>query len=302
MKLEISSCALALGFFDGVHAGHRKLLDTTRAIARKRGLVFAVFTFMAENSFKSSERLYSTKDKLSLLEAFGVEAVIISEFSDLMECSARDFIEKSLISDMNAAVAVAGYDFRFGRYALGDAALLSSVMAENEKDCVIESEQKINGEKISTTKIKELLTAGDVEGAREFLGLPYFITGKVKHGNGVGHSLGFPTVNTELESGKTLLKRGVYRTAVEISGKLFSAITNVGVCPTFKERQIHAETFILDFSGDLYDENIRIFFLGFLREEKQFDSSKELILQINVDKNRAIKENGELSWQEIGLN
>jgi riboflavin kinase/FMN adenylyltransferase len=88
----------------------------------------------------------------------------------------------------------------------------------------------------------------------------------------------------------------------DIDGKLFNAVTNVGLCPTFEERTLHAETFIMGFSGDLYGKNIRIFFLGFLREEQQFNSPKELILQINVDKNRAIKENGELSWQEIGLN
>ena len=149
---------------------------------------------------------------------------------------------------------------------------------------------------------EELLSAGEVEAAREFLGMPYFIRSKVVRGNGVGHTLGFPTVNTDFENGKTLLKMGVYRTATEVDGKLYNSITNVGLCPTFKSRTLHAETFILDFSGDLYGKNIRIFFLGYLREEKQFDSPKELILQINVDKNRAIKENGELSWQEIGLN
>ncbi len=301
-KLNIPSCALALGFFDGVHAGHRKLLNTTRALAKENGLVFAVFTFVSENNFKGKERLYSTGEKLALLREFGVEAVILSDFADIMELSAEDFVKASLISDMNAEIAVAGYDFRFGRSAAGNAELLSDIMNANKKRCVIESEQQIDGEKISTTKIKELLSEGKVEKAREFLGLPYFIEGEVKRGNGVGHKLGFPTVNTDFEEGKILLAKGVYRTATDIDGTLYSAVTNVGLCPTFAERKLHAETFIIGFSGDLYGKNIRIFFLGFLREEKQFNSSKELVLQINVDKNRAIKENGELSWQGIGLN
>ena len=203
---------------------------------------------------------------------------------------------------MNAKIAVAGYDFRFGSGAQGDAALLLNTMKSAGLDCVIEKEQKIGKEKISTTKIKELLSIGDVKTARQFLGMPYFIRGEVKRGNGVGHTLGFPTVNTDFEDGKVLLKRGVYRTAIDIDGTLYSGLTNVGSCPTFKERNLHAETFILDFSGDLYGKNISIYFLGFLREEKQFNSPKELILQINVDKNRAIKENGELLWQEIGPN
>lgn len=301
-KLDIPECALALGFFDGVHAGHRKLLETTRTLAKERGLIFAVFTFLSENGFKSKERLYSTGEKLSLLEDIGAEAVIISDFSGISEISAEDFINGSLISDMNARVAVAGYDFRFGRGALGDSALLANTMKSAGLDCVIEKEQKIGEEKISTTKIKELLASGEVGLARQFLGMPYFIGGEVKRGNGVGHTLGFPTVNTDFEDGKTLLKRGVYRTAVDVDGTLYSGVTNVGSCPTFEERSLHAETFILDFSGDLYGKTIRIYFLGFLREEKQFSSPKELILQINVDKNRAIKENGELLWQEIGLN
>ncbi len=301
-KLNISSCALALGFFDGVHEGHRRLLQTTKKLAGEKGLLFAVFTFVSENSFKGSEILYSTKEKLELLEAFGVEAVIISHFSSIMETSAEDFVKKSLISDMRCELAVAGYDFKFGKGARGNATLLSDIMQSNKKGCVIESEQRINGEKISTTKIKELLLGGEVESAREFLGVPYFIRGEVKRGNGVGHTLGFPTVNTDFENGKTPLARGVYRTAVDVDGKLYTGITNVGLCPTFKSRALHAETFIIDFEGDLYGKNIRIFFLDFLREEKQFNSPEELILQINVDKNRAIKENGELSWQEIGLN
>ena len=173
-------------------------------------------------------------------------------------------------------------------------------MAECNKECFIESERKINGEKISTTKIKELLSDGAPLKAREFLGAPYFITSRVERGRGEGRGLGFPTVNMDAD-GLSHLKKGVYRCALQIGDELFSGVANVGTCPTFKERSVHAEVNIIDFEGDLYGRLIRIFFLDFLREERRFESIESLILQINVDKNRVIKENGDISWQEIGL-
>lgn len=301
VKLEIGKCVLALGFFDGVHTAHRQLLKSAKEEAQKNGLVFAVFTFPSENAFKGNEVLYSTEEKLLLFEDAGVEAVILTEFSDVMGISANDFVEKLLIEEMHCEIAVAGFDFRFGRGALGDAALLSSLMEGHGKKCVVETEKRIDNVKVSTTKIKEYLANGEMEKARRFLGMPYFVGGVVKRGNGVGHKLGFPTVNLELKEGKVKIRRGVYRSAVLLEGGLYSAVTNVGSCPTFEERRIHLETYIIDYNGDAYGKNIHIFFLGFLREEKRFDSEKDLILQINVDKNRTIKENGELTWQAIGL-
>ena len=107
-------------------------------------------------------------------------------------------------------------------------------------------------------------------------------------------------MNTEFQKGQLVAKRGVYRSVVDIGGKLYNAITNIGTCPTFGEREVHAESYIIDFDGDLYSQKLRIFLLGYLRGEKKFSSQKELIMQINVDKNTAIRENGELKWQVIG--
>jgi riboflavin kinase/FMN adenylyltransferase len=294
--------AIALGFFDGVHEGHRRLLETAKKSAKEKKLVFTVFTFPSENALKGADILYSTEEKLKIFEELGVEAVILADFPSVATLSAEEFITASLISDMNCQVAVAGFDFRFGRGASGDARLLSSTLSLMGKECIIEDEHKINGEKISTSLIKNLLAEGRVGEAGELLGMPYFISCKAEHGNGVGKRLGFPTVNSGFEKHTPPLKRGVYRTAAEISGRLYTAVTNIGVCPTFSERALHQETHIVGYSGDLYDEEIRIFFLGYLREEKRFQSEKDLILQIEVDKNRAIKENGELKWQAIGPN
>jgi len=203
---------------------------------------------------------------------------------------------------MNAHGAVYGFDFRFGKRARGDAKLLSDTLDRMNIPYTTAEEQKIDGEKISTSRIKSALREGDTERANALLCTPYFMTSTVKRGDGRGKSLGFPTVNTDFEDGQFVIKHGVYRTAIEVDGKLYSAITNVGTCPTFEERRTHAESYIFDFDGDLYGKKIQVFFLGYLREEKRFESEKELIMQINVDKNRAIKENGDLKWQATGLN
>ena len=300
-KSIIENTAIALGFFDGVHKGHRILLETTKKLAEKNNLTFAVFTFRSENSFKSGGSIYSTDEKLEIFESLGVEAVILADFASVAGISAEEFVLSALIKDMGCKAAVAGFDFRFGNKATGNADLLKKLLYENGAMCVIEEEQQIDGGKISTSAIKELLQCGDSKNARRYLETPYFITATVTHGNGVGRKLGFPTVNTALPSGRVNLKMGVYRTAVAIDGRLYSAVTNVGVCPTFDAREAHSETYIIDYSGDLYDKKIRIFFLDYLREEIKFENPKSLVLQINVDINRAIKENGELKWQEIGL-
>lgn len=300
-KSIIDNTAIALGFFDGVHKGHRLLLKTTRNLAREKNLTFTVFTFRSENSFKTGGSIYSTDEKLEIFESLGVEAVILADFASVASISAEDFVRSALVKDMGCHAAVAGYDFRFGNKAAGNAELLKSILTELGAACVIEEEQQIDGGKISTTAIKELLLRGDVKNAKRYLETPYFITATVTHGNGVGRKLGFPTVNTSIPLGRTVMKRGVYRTAVAIDDKLYSSVTNVGVCPTFDEREAHTETYILDYSGDLYGKKIRIFFLDYLREEIKFKDPKSLVLQINVDINRVLKENGELKWQEIGL-
>lgn len=291
---------IALGLFDGVHTGHRLLLDTAKRISAQRGLTFSVFTFRAESLKKGGGVLYSTEEKLRLLEGLGVEAVILSDFGTLSGVDASDFAKRLLVTEMGCEVAVCGFDFRFGSGALGDAELLFSLMRECGKSCVIEEEHTLDGEKISTTRIKALLCDGDVGRAREFLGIPYFITARVEHGRGEGRGLGFPTANLT-SHGLLHLRRGVYSCIVRIGDKLVGGVANVGTCPTFDERGIHAEVNLIDFEGDLYGEKLEVFFISFLREERRFEDSKALTMQINVDKNRAKTEIGDISWQEIGL-
>ena len=296
--------AVALGFFDGVHVGHRKLLELTKKEAQRRGLTPAIFTFRSEckEIKRGAERIYSTEKKLEIFASLGFETVILADFDKISSLSPEDFVENLLIKKFNTSLAVAGYNFRFGNGAVGSSDTLVGLMRKEGRDTVVMEEEIYRGGPLSTTAIKTALRDGRLEEASEMLGYPYFSDSTVERGEGVGRSLGFPTANSSLCAETSLLRSGVYRSAVMIDGRIYNAVTNVGTCPTFEKRERHAETFVIDYDGDLYGKKIRTFFLGYLREEKRFESAKDLIMQINIDKNIAVKENGDLKWLATGQN
>ncbi|MBQ5746554.1 MAG: riboflavin biosynthesis protein RibF [Clostridia bacterium] len=284
---------VALGLFDGVHIGHRYLIKEARRLADDAGLPLAVFTFYSEDALpKGKERLYTTEEKLSLLCGLSVDEVFIARFSELAETEPGDFVSSVLINSIGAELAVCGEDFRFGRCAAGDAAMLSSFMSMEGRCGVTVSDMKRCGKKVSTIDIKALLSEGRVSEAGELLAEPYFITARVLHGDGRGKGLGLPTVNTECVGYSENLPRGVYKSQTVIDGNFYKSITNIGICPTFSERRIHTETFILDYFGELYGENVTIRFLDFIRAEERFSSAEELVSQINSDIERAWGNNG----------
>lgn len=301
-KLPVGECAVAIGLFDGFHTAHRELVKRTMEIAHQSGLSVGIFTFISNKKIKeNAKKIYSTEEKLGIAESLGVDFAVIADFDKISGISAEDFVKITLVRELSAKIAVAGFNFRFGAGAGGDAALLKRLMTESGGDAHIFDEYTAHGKAVSSTLIRELLTKGETEAAAALLGAPYFLTGEVSHGDGRGRSLGLPTVNTDIPEEKLLPRVGVYRSAVLVAGKLYSGVTNVGICPTFGERAPHAETYILDFSGELYGENIKVYLLEFLREERHFDSADDLILQIKLDINYTIKKNGEEKWQVLGL-
>ncbi len=287
-----SDCVLALGFFDGVHLGHRELLKQAKNKATELGLPLGVFTFASSGSIKSGAlRIYGDDEKAHILSELSVDFVVFADFERLSVVSAEEFVRRVLTDELRARVAVAGFNYRFGKGASGDAEALSHLMAAMGAQALICEEYLLDGKTVSTTRIREALAAGNIKEAERLLGAPYRIAGKVCHGRGEGKRLGFPTLNTELKDGMLLPKRGVYHTAIKLDGKIYSSLTNVGTCPTFDPRAAHLETYILDFRGDLYDEDISIYFIDYLREERRFSSEKELIMQIIVDKNTILDKN-----------
>jgi riboflavin kinase/FMN adenylyltransferase len=247
------------------------------------------------------KRLYGTDEKMKIFEGLGVDFAVVADFASISSLSAEEFVKTALVGQMGCRVAVIGFNFRFGRGAEGDAETLCRLMAECGGDCEVRRELTLDGQTVCTTLIRSCLESGDIEKATKLLGMPYKISSCAVHGRGVGKKLGFPTVNTALEPWIVELKRGVYRTAVKADGRFYNALTNVGVCPTFEQRESHAETYILGFDGDLYGKTIDIYLLEFMRDEIRFNSEKELIMQINVDIEQVIKKNGEIKWQELGL-
>ena len=296
----LKNATLALGYFDGVHLGHRELILEGARSAKENNGDFAVFTFTEESFNTKGGSLYSTEEKLTLLNSIGVNKVVLADFQAVKDIPAEDFVKNVLVRDLGCSVAITGKDFRYGKNRCGTADLLKADMERLGKRAFALDDISLFGKKISTTRIKELLLRGEPDVARELLGVPYFERSPAVHGLGLGKKLGFPTVN--FPDDKEFLRTGVYRTAVFAKGRLYNAVTNVGTCPTFNEREKHRETFIIDFFGDLYDEEIYVFYLGYLRDEIKFDSEEALTDQIKIDVNRTIKENGELKWQEIGLN
>ena len=277
---------IALGFFDGVHIGHRKILAEARAEADGLGIPLAVFTFSLDASIKDEKRIYTEDERLFLFEECGVDEIIIASFSDMKELSGESFVNEFLIEKYGCTVCVVGEDFRFGRGAAYDADRLSLLMAWAGRKCITVDDVTIEGKRVSTTEIKEYLSAGDIDKANRALGSPYLIISTVTHGRGVGKTLGFPTLNCDI-GGQRPIRHGVYASSVIIKDKEYPALTNIGICPTFDLKDAHAETFILDFSGDIYDERVIIRLHAFLRDEMRFDSAKSLCAAINNDINTA---------------
>lgn len=301
-KLNIPKCVLALGFFDGVHLAHRDLLTKAKEIAAERGLAFGIFTFGSGGAIKSgAARLYDDGEKAEIFSTLGADLTVIADFGAISGSSPEEFVKDILVRDLNCAVCVAGFNFRFGKGAKGSSDTLISLMLECGGDAVILEEITLDGITLSATLIRGLIAEGRIGEATRCLGAPYYIKGRVLHGRRDGRRLGFPTVNINIEDGRIIPRLGVYRTAVVIDGRIYTGVSNIGVCPTFGGEQVRLETHIIGFDGDLYDRELCVYLLGFLRDEKRFDSTEELSAQIDYDKTRAINENGEITWQELGL-
>lgn len=294
-------CVMALGFFDGVHAGHRDLLLQAKTEAQRLEVPFGIFTFESDSTIKSGVgRITSDDEKAEIFRGIGADFTVFADFPSISVLSAKDFIKEVLIGVFGTEIAVAGFNYHFGKGASGDAEMLKSEMRRLGKDAVICEKFTLLGDAVSTTRIRAALDAGKVQLAGILLGAPYSVSGVIEHGRGVGRTLGFPTLNTSAPIGRAIPRRGVYHTAIIIDGRIYSALTNVGTCPTFEEREVHLETFILDYKGNLYGDNLKIYFLDWIRDEIKFNGENELKKQITVDINSINKKLEDKLWQAIG--
>ena len=284
----------ALGFFDGVHLGHQALLTECKALASRTGSRPCVVTFDTHPQTLVSgiaPMLINTPhDRRCLLEQFGMARVETLHFDEQTRNMPWQDFFRYLTEELNAAGLVCGNDFRFGRKGEGNAALLETACSTYGIPCVVVPEQAIDGIRISSTYIRELLESGEVENATEFLGHPHVLTGTVVSGRKLGRTIGIPTANLELPEGLVVPKFGVYACKAFIEGKEFLAVTNIGTRPTVGGHHVTVEPWILDFAGDLYGKELTLAFYSFLRPEQKFDSLEELKAEIqkNAEKTRVL--------------
>lgn len=276
-------CALALGTFDGLHLGHQAVIKAALQEGESP-LEPAVFTFRRS---PSGERLVMLgTDKARLLEEMGVKKMYSMDFSELKSMEAEAFVQEVLFARLNARRLCCGADFRFGRGKAGDAALLERLCAQAGAELAVLSPVELDGEKISSTRIRQAVSAGDMPQASRLLGRPFGFTLEVIHGNHIGGSkLGTPTINQALPEELIFPRFGVYAAWCQVEGERFYGVCNVGIKPTVGSDRVLAETWMPDFAGDLYGQEIQVELVEFLRPERKFDSLEEL--------KAAIKKNGE---------
>ncbi len=285
---------IALGFFDGVHIGHSALMERVLKIAKAKDLMPSVITFDAHpTSMVTGNQvplINSCEDRAGLIHRiFGINNVIILHFDkELMHMHWTEFVER-LSDEFDAAHLIAGHDFRFGFKGEGNADNLKKKSQELGIGCDIIPAVKYKGIISSSTIIRKLIADGDIEQANEFLGHPHVLTDIVHYGYRLGRTLGTPTINMCFSQGVLIPAYGVYATRVFLDdGSEHMGVTNIGVRPTVNNSDaVTAETYILDFSGNLYGKMVRLEFYKRLRPEIRFDGVEELKAQILKDSENA---------------
>lgn len=279
--------ALSLGKFDGVHRGHEALISHLLE-KKKEGLKAAVFTFdippkkLTENN---NYRVLSTnEEKREILQERGIDYLLQCPFTKEVMCMEPEAFVDWIVRSLHVKSIVVGADFRFGHNRRGDHALLAQLSDTYGYTLRVVDKLQYEGRDISSSFVREQIICGAIEKANFLLGYPFFVKSEVIHGRQLGRKLGIPTINMELPAEKLLPPKGVYATAVDIRGKTYIGVTNVGCKPTVNHsNKVNVETHILDFSGDLYGYQMRVRFYSFIRPEQKFTSVEMLKEQMERD-------------------
>ena len=285
------NCVATIGKFDGVHLGHQLILEQVKQYADESGLPSLVMLiephpeeFFSSSPEASPARLCSLREKLRLLESFGIDFVLVLEFNQgLSQLVAEDYVEQILVEGLGVKTLVIGNDFRFGKDRGGDFSLLQDLGESHGFEVVESAAYERNGQRISSTFIRNELAACNFELVQQVLGRAYSISGRVSRGQQLGSRIGFPTCNIELNH-LSLPLRGVYAVRARDADRYISGIANIGFRPTVSDgRQAFLEVHLFDFEGDLYDREIEVIFLEKIRDEHKFESIDALKAQIAID-------------------
>lgn len=279
--------AVAIGKFDGVHLGHRELIRKITE-QKKENCLATVFTFdtSAAAFFGGEDKELTTgAEKRRLFEEMGIDVLI--EFPLNRETAAtepEEFVSRYLAKQMRAAYICAGTDLSFGKNGAGDHALLERYALQYGYLMEVIDKVRVDGEEVSSTRVRAAVRAGQLEAAARMLGTPYSVSGRVEHGRKLGRTIGMPTANLMPEPDKLLPPNGVYYSRVSVDGEEYRGISNVGCKPTVSSTRIMGiETYLYDFAGDIYGKDIKVHLLAFRRPEIKFDSVDDLKRQLEED-------------------
>jgi len=290
-------CACALGFFDGVHVGHQKLVSVLKDVAMRKNLKSIVFTFDKHplsliDKKRAPKLIMDNESKIWVFEKLGIDVLYFCRVSqDLLHTKHDIFLDRILLKNLSVKAIIAGFNFKFGYMGRGNSNALLEFEKRTGTSVNIVEPVFIDGLLVSSTTIREFLNNGEISMANKFLGRTYFMHGTVIHGRNRGKILGFPTANILLSRNLSIPQNGVYITKVKIDNNKTEriGITNIGYNPTFGNDNVSIETHILNFDENIYGKEIRIDFYDRIRDERKYNNAEQLALQILKDKEAAIK-------------
>lgn len=290
--LKGKSTAIALGTFDGVHVGHQSIIRQAIQLARAHGLVAVVFTFVNHPlSVVAPDRvpvqIGDNISKASFMEELGVDVLLSLSFSEKLSRQGPEEFLDILCQSCNPRFIVTGPNFTFGRKGKGNPRLLARLASEYGFVAEVGQAVQLDGRMVSSTQIRGLIEAGELDKTNEYLSRPFSFGGRVVHGDHRGRTIGFPTANLNIPEKRVMLPNGAYGVYVLLDGEKYKGIANIGDNPTFKGCDRRLEVHILDFKGDIYDQPLTVQFVKKLRDEKKFSGIDGLVKQLRIDEEKA---------------
>ncbi|NLW51904.1 MAG: riboflavin biosynthesis protein RibF [Tissierellia bacterium] len=289
-----SPSVIGLGNFDGVHLGHRAIMNQVIEVAKEKGIDSSVLLFKQHTNevFPKMPPYYisSLQDKIDILEQIGIDKVFIIDFTmEFAQLTNEEFMLEFIRDRLNAFTVVCGADYTYGKFAKGTVKELREFEADGKLELHVANEEYFEGQIASSTTVRDLITQGDFEKVTQMLVNPYQIRAKVVDGYKRGSKLlGYPTANLDLSFNYILPKDALYLTEIEVDGVWYPSLTSVGTNPTFTDSQeVKVETYIIDFDRDIYYKDVKLKFLKMTRGQIKFDNAKDLIDQMDYDTKKA---------------
>ncbi|MDZ7265301.1 MAG: bifunctional riboflavin kinase/FAD synthetase [candidate division KSB1 bacterium] len=291
------NCVITTGTFDGVHLGHQSIIRKLHDEAQS-GECITIVTFEPHPQFilkrqrRTELKLLSTiEEKIAIFESLRIDRLIVLKFDEAFaQISSRQFVEDILVKQIGFRKIIIGYDHAFGRDRLGNQEILTELSQQYHYAIITLPPLTIDGIVVSSTKIRNLLAAGNIEQANRLLGRPYRLSGEVIRGEGRGRTLSVPTANIQPNSREKLIPRhGIYAVQAHLGTRLYKAVLYIGTKPTFSYPEQSIELHLFDFAGNLYGQMLTIEFIARIRDDVQFETSEQLIKQIEIDKQKTLE-------------